>query len=105
MATHIESRELAGISAALVEKYSAAKLVRLLDARSAPNYAFYYDRGADRDGSNICGPFPCASHVASGAHGSFLAIALVEESMQADGTKWVEVDTLPDELRIAGEVE
>ena len=61
---NVESREIPGVSQALVDRYGADSLRRLLDPRSAPNYAFEYDRGTVPDGANITPPYGCARHVA-----------------------------------------
>lgn len=102
---HVESKEIAGVSEALVAKYGAEALRKLIDPRSAGQFAFEYDRGEVRDGSNITTPFSCSRHVADNAKRGWLAVRLVEEHMDGrTGGKWREVETLPDELRVAGEV-
>ena len=101
---HTESHELKGISQALVDRYGGEKLQRLLHPRSAPNFAFEYDRSAARDGSDITMPLACHRHAADNPKRGWLAIRLVEEDGNGDrgAAKWREVTALPDDLKIAG---
>lgn len=101
---NVESRELPGISQALVERYGAVTLRKLLDPRSDPNYGFEYDRGTVPDGQDITPPFSCARHASDNWKRGWLAIRLVEEHVTGDGGKWREVEVLPDTLRIAGQL-
>lgn len=102
--TNVESRELQGISQALVDRYSAEGLRKLLDPRSEPKFAFEYDRGTVPDGADVTTPLTCARHTADNWKRGWLAIRLVEEHGTPDGGKWREVSELPDTLRIAGEI-
>jgi hypothetical protein len=102
--THESSREIDGISPALVERYGQDGLRRLLHPRSAPNYAFQYDRSRARDGSDITAPLPCSRHVADNGKRGWLAVRLVEPDGWGSGgaDKWREVGKLPADLKIAG---
>jgi hypothetical protein len=100
---NVESKDLPGASEALVQKYGADKLPYIFHPRGLPNLWLYWDRSDARDGSSIAGPVP-ATQFSYYKRKGWIAIRLVEEHMAPDGGKWRELDSLPDELFIAGEV-
>jgi hypothetical protein len=110
MATqHVESKEIPGISQALVDKHGAEALRKLIHPRGAPQFGLIYDRSATRDGSDITSPFPASRHVSDnwrrGDNGAgWLAIRLVEEYATPEGGLFRDVVNLPNDLRVAGDV-
>jgi hypothetical protein len=91
-----------GVAESVVERYGESKLRRIIHPRSGGPWAFQYDRGPVFDGTNVTAPCPCSRHASDFPKKRFLAVRLLEEHAAPDGTKWREVESLPDVLMVAG---